>query len=61
MNKNFKVKFVQIPREENKYVDCLAKAASAECMTVYNQVLSFTQYLPAINDVDVHAIPIGIN
>ena len=61
MNKNFKVKFVQIPREENKYADCLAKAASAECMTVYNQVLSFTQYLPAINDVDVRAIAIGIN
>ena len=61
MNKNFKVKFVKIPREENKYADCLAKVASAECMTVYSQVLSFTQYLPAINDVDVHAIPIGIN
>lgn len=33
--------FVQIPREENEQANCLAKAASTECMVVTNQVLSF--------------------
>ena len=36
-----KVKFVQIPREENEYADRLAKAASAESMIASEQVLSF--------------------
>ena len=38
---NFQVKFVQIPKEENEQVDCLAKAASAEHMLIPNEVLSF--------------------
>ena len=38
---NLKVKFVQIPREENECADHLAKAASAEFMLVPEQVLSF--------------------
>lgn len=41
VSQNFVVKFVQIPREENKQVDRLAKAMSAKHMTINNQVLSF--------------------
>ncbi|XP_065622551.1 uncharacterized protein LOC136064573 [Quercus suber] len=37
------VTFVQIPREENECADRLAKATSAELMTVPDQVLSFIQ------------------
>ena len=40
---SLQIKFFQIPREENERVDRLAKAASAECMLVPNQVLSFIQ------------------
>ena len=40
---SLQIKFIQIPREENKRADCLAKAASAERMLVPNQVLSFIQ------------------
>lgn len=41
VSQNFVVKFVQIPREENKQADRLAKAVSAEHMTIDSQVLSF--------------------
>lgn len=34
VSQNFVVKFVQIPREENKQVDRLAKAMSAKHMTI---------------------------
>ena len=44
VSEGLSVKFVQIPKEENEQVDRLAKAASAECMVVTNQVLSFVQY-----------------
>ena len=44
------VKFVQIPREENEYADCLAKAASAEFMNAHKQVLSFVQTCSLIDD-----------
>ena len=40
---SLEVKFVQILREENEYVDRLAKAASAEFMNASKQVLSFVQ------------------
>ena len=43
-------KFIQIPREENKCADRLAKAASAEHMIVPNQVLSFVQISSLIDD-----------
>ena len=46
-------KFVQIPRKENKQVDRLAKVASAEYMDVICHVLSFVQYSPAIDKVEV--------
>ena len=44
------VKFVQIPREENKCVDCLAKVASVEFMNASVQVLSFVQTSSLIDD-----------
>ena len=44
------VKFVQIPREENKCADRLAKVASAEFMNASEQVLSFIQTSSLIND-----------
>ena len=44
------VRFVQIPREENEYADCLAKAASAEFMNTSEQVLSFVQTSSLIDD-----------
>ena len=44
------VKFVQIPREENKCADHLAKTASAEFMNAPKQVLSFVQTCSLIDD-----------
>ena len=45
-----KVKFVQIPSEENECADRLAKAVSAEFMNVPKQVLFFVQTCPLIDD-----------
>ena len=45
-----KVKFVQIPREENECADHLVKAASAEFMNASEQVLSFVQTSSLIDD-----------
>ena len=45
------IKFVQISREENKFVDRLAKAASTEYMLVPDQVLSFVQTSSLIDEV----------
>ena len=47
---SLEVKFVQIPREENKCADRLAKAASAEFMNAPEQVLSFVQTSSLIDD-----------
>ena len=47
---NLKVKFVQIPREENECADHLEKAASAKFMLVPEQVLSFVQGSSLIDD-----------
>ena len=41
---------VQIPRKENECADRLTKVALAECMLVPNQVLSFVQTLPLIDN-----------
>ena len=38
---DLQVKFVQIPREENEHVDCLAKVTSTKHMLIPSQVLSF--------------------
>ena len=59
VSEGLSAKFVQIPREENEQVDRLAKAASTECMVITNQVLSFIQYSPAIDKVEIQVIPIG--
>ena len=47
---SLKVRFVQIPREENECADRLAKVASAEFMLVPEQVLSFVQVSSLIDD-----------
>ena len=46
---SLEVRFVQIPREENKCADRLAKAAPAEFMLVLEHVLSFVQGSLLIN------------
>ena len=48
-----KGKIIQIPGGENEQTDCLAKAASAEHMTTLDNVLSFVQFSPLIDFVDV--------
>ena len=53
INKGLLAKFMQILRENNEQVECLAKAAFAKCMVVTNQVLSFVQYSPTIDEVEV--------
>ena len=45
-----KVRFIQIPKEENECADRLAKAASTEYMLVPKQVLSFVQASPLVDD-----------
>ena len=50
---DLQAKFVQIPREENEQVDCLAKAVSAEHMRIPNKVLSFVQFSPLIDGIGV--------
>ncbi|XP_023905588.1 uncharacterized protein LOC112017364 [Quercus suber] len=47
---SLKVRFIQIPREENECADRLVKAASVEFMLVPEQVLSFVQVSSPIND-----------
>ena len=47
---DLKVRFAQIPREENECADHLAKAASTEFMLVPEQVLSFVQLSSLIDD-----------
>lgn len=61
MSKEFSVKFVQIPREENEQANHLAKASSAEYTNIHGQVLSFFQYSLAIDKVEVQVIPLGVN
>ena len=50
---DLQAKIVQIPRGENKQPDCLAKAASTEHMTIPSKVLSFIQFSPLIDLIDV--------
>ena len=47
---SLEVRFVQIPREENECADHLVKAASAKFMIASEQVLSFVQISPLIDD-----------
>ena len=61
MSGEFSAKFMQVPREENEQADRLAKVASTEYMDVTNQMLSFIQYSPAIDKVEVHVISLETN
>jgi len=49
-------KIVQIPRGENEKANRLAKAASAEHMIIPDKVLSFVQFSPLIDPIDVQEI-----
>ena len=42
--------------DENEHADRLAKTASVEHMTFNIKVLSFVQYLLAINEIDIQVI-----
>ena len=48
-----KAKIIQIPKGENEQANRLAKAASAEHMTTLDNVLSFVQFSPLIDTIDV--------
>ena len=53
---DLQAKIVQIPREENKQADCLAKVASVEHMITHGNVLSFVQLSLLIDSGDVQEI-----
>lgn len=55
------IKFIQIPREENEQVDSLAKATFMEHTDTINKLLSFIQYAPAIDRLEVQVIPLKTN
>ena len=50
---DLQAKIVQIPRKENEQVDRLAKAALAEHVVIPNMVLSFIQFSPLIDIINV--------
>ena len=53
---DLQARIIQIPRGQNEQADRLAKATSAEHMVIPNKVLSFTQYSPLIDPIDVQEI-----
>ena len=53
---DLRAKIVQIPRRENEQADHLTKAASAEHMIIPSKVLSFIQFSPLIDPIDVQEI-----
>lgn len=59
VNQRFLARFVQLPREENEGAYRLTKVAFAEHMIINDQVLSFVQYSPIIDSIDVQVIPTG--
>jgi len=50
---DLQAKIIQIPRRENKRADRLAKAASAEHIIIPGKVLSFIQFSPLIDVINV--------
>ena len=50
---NLQAKIVQIPRSENEQVDHLAKAISIKHTIIPGKVLSFIQFSPLIDSVDL--------
>ena len=53
---DLQAKIVQIPRWENEGADHLAKATSIKHMIIPSKVLSFIQFSPLINPIDVQEI-----
>ena len=53
---DLQAKIVQIPRGENEQANHLAKAALAEYMIIPDNVLSFVQFSPLIDLIDVQVI-----
>ena len=53
---DLQAKIFQIRRRENVQADHLAKAASAEHMIIPDKVLSFIQFLPLIDAIDMQEI-----
>ena len=53
---SLQVNFVQIPRDENEHADQLVKASSAEYMLIPDQVLSFIQISPLIDNTNIQEI-----
>ena len=60
-NQTFEVKFLQVPRGENEHTDRLAKAAPAEHSMTNQQILSFVQQYPAIEEFKIQMIPKGVD
>ena len=58
---SLKVKFIQIPREENERTNRLDKAASVEFMIPSEQVLSFIQISLLINKANVQEVNLDKN
>ena len=50
---DLQAKIIQILRWENERADCLAKAASVEHMIIPGEILSFIQFSPLIDVIDV--------
>ena len=61
INQKFLARLMQIAKEENEKADRLAKATFAEHMVITDQVLSFIQYSPFINKIDVRVIPTRVD
>ena len=53
---DLQAKIVQIPKEENERADRLAKAASVEHVVIPDKVLSFIQFMPLIDVINVQEI-----
>ena len=53
---DLQAKIVQIPKRENEQADCLAKATLAEHMILPDKVLSFVQFSPLIDPIDIKQV-----
>ena len=50
---DLEAKIIQIPREDNEQADRLVKTTLAEYMIILGKVLSFIQFSPLIDSVDL--------
>ena len=53
------IRFMQVPREKNVDANRLANAVLAEGMILDGNVLSFVQYVPTMDRIEVQVIPPG--